>query len=156
MGNSRRNQSLDSHHYSQVFQLALKVEEKNKNRHDYNSRGRGRGRDARGTHRGGYGGRSSDSKNQGDSKPTEKSSDNSSKGNYNKGRGFNSGGRGRFGSFGRSSHFSSMKFYNCGNLEHPTYRCPNKESSSYQGGRKVAYAQGEGYNITTSEVSLSL
>ena len=85
---------------------------------------------ARGTHRGGYRGRIIESKNQGDSKTNEKNGENSSRGNYNRGRGFNSGGKGRFGSLGRSSHLANMKCYNCGGLEHLAYRYPDKETSS--------------------------
>lgn len=96
---------------------------------------------------------SNETNNQGDSKLTEHSCDISGRGNYIRGRCFNSGGRGRFGSSGRSSHFSNMKCYNCGHLGHPAYRCFDKASSS-QGDKKVSYVQKEISSSTSPEISL--
>ena len=56
---------MDPHYYKKCFQLALKVEERNKKKQDSCIKGRGKGRDARGTYRGGYGGRTSDTRSQG-------------------------------------------------------------------------------------------
>ena len=110
-------------------QLALKVEEKNKRKGDSNFKDRGKGRNKRGQ-RGGYQGRGSERKNQGESKFTKKASDNSSRGGYNRGKG-NQGGSSRGRGLGRSnSYFASMKCDNCGHLVHPVYRCPKKPSSS--------------------------
>ena len=39
----------------------------------------------------------------------EKSSESSGRANFNRGRGSNNGGRGRYGNFGRVSHFTNMK-----------------------------------------------
>lgn len=121
------------------FQLALKVKEKNKKKQDSNPRGRGRGRDST-RHRGGYGGRSSEPRSQGDYNMVEKSNEPSGRGIYGRGRGFQGGGRGRSSSFSRGSHFVNMKCYNCGQLGHLAYRCLDKASSS-QGEKKIAYAQ---------------
>lgn len=125
------------------FQLALMVEEMNKKKQEYHARVFGRGRDGRGTHRG----RDGDSKSQGDSKSNEKNGDSSSRGNYRRGRGFKNG--------GRSSHLTTMKCYNCGNLGHPTYRCLEKDSSS-QGERKVNYVQEDQGSNINREVNLDL
>ena len=51
----------------QCYQLVIKIEKKKKRKHDHSSKGRGRGRDQRG-HRGGYQGRGTKSRSQGQSK----------------------------------------------------------------------------------------
>ena len=104
-------------------QLALKVEEKNKRKGDSNFKDRGKGRNQK-NQRGGYQGKGSDQKSQSESKPMEQPIDHSSRGGYNRGRG-NQGGSSR-GRGGRSSsYFATMKCYNCGQLGHPAYRCPD-------------------------------
>ena len=110
-------------------QIGLKVEEKKKGKGDSNFKDRGKGKNQRGQ-RGGYQGRGSDQKNQGEKKPIEQASDSSSRGGYKKGRG-NQGGssRGR-GSRRFNSYFINMKFYNCVHLGHPAYKLLEKPSSS--------------------------
>ena len=132
------------------FQLALKVEERNKKRQESNSnRGRGRG-----FHRGGYKGRDNETKTQEDSKPVEQNHHNNNhRGGYQRGRNSYNGGRGRHSYGGRGSHFATMKCYNCGNLGHPAYRCPDKPSSS-QGERRNNYVQEDQVSCHNQEVNL--
>lgn len=109
------------------FQLALKVEEKNKKKQEANSKSRDRGR---GSHRGGYKGTDNYSKTQENSKLVEWSNNNkNNRGGYHRGRNSNNGGRGRHNNGGRGSNFATMKYYNFGNLGHPSYRCLYKTSS---------------------------
>ena len=120
---------------------------------DSNFKDRGRGKNQRGQ-RGGYQGRGSEKKNQGESKFTEQASDNSSRGGYNRGRS-NQGGSSRGRASGRSnSYFASMKCYNCGHLGHPSYRCLEKPSSSNQD-KRMAYVKEDCiYSVSYKRSSL--
>lgn len=131
------------------YQMPLKVEEKLKKRHEYSNKGRRRGRD----YRSGSSGRGNENRGQGDSKLGEQTHESNNRGDYGRGKVFYSGGRGISGGFGRISHFSSMKCYNCGQLGHLAYRFLDKPSSS-QGENKITYVQEEDYKH--SEVILDL
>ena len=78
----------------QHFFPPFSIDKRKKKKWDSHTKGRGRGRDARGTCRGGYGGRTNDIKSQGDTKPKEPRKDNGNIEDYGKGRGFNDKGRG--------------------------------------------------------------
>lgn len=136
----------------QDYQIGLKVEEKGKRKQDQTSKNRGRGRDGRG-HRGSYGGRSNDSRPQGESKLTEQSGETSQRGGSSRGRGF--GGRGRLAGGRGPSYFATMKCYHCQQLGHLAYRCPKKGSSS-QGEKKVAYVHEDTSSVKSLDIQLDL
>ena len=118
------------------------MEDKLEKKHESSSKGRGRERDFKGANKGGSSGRGNEKRSYGESKWNEKIDETSQRGGYNKGKGFNSGERGRLGNSRRGSHFSKMKCYHYGNLGHSTYKCPKKSSQSY-GKKKIAYVQEE-------------
>ena len=119
---------------------------------DLASKERGKGKESKG-HRGGYRGRSIENKILGYSTKNEQSIELGGRFNYNKGRGSSIGGAYRFNNYGRGSHFSNMKCYYYGQLGHPTYRCPEKASSS-QGEKKIAYPQEDFNNAKSQEINL--
>ena len=128
--------------------LSLKVEARNKKKGDSKFNDRDKGINKRGE-RGSYQGRGNEQRNQGENKLIEKSIESTPRGGYGKVRG-NQGGFNRGKGLRRSnSYFSSMKFYNYGELNHPTYRCPKKPSSSSHD-KRVAYAQED--NCKENEV----
>ena len=120
----------------QCYQMALKIEEKSKRKQD-SSKGKGKGKDTKGQ-RGGYGGRSSDSRAQGEVKFSEQQEGSSSRGG--RGRNSNSNFRGRSGGSsqsGRGNYFANMKCYHCNQMGHPAYRCPEKGVSSQVGDKRA-------------------
>ena len=85
----------------QCYQLAINIEERSKRKQDQASKSRGKGRDQRG-HRGGYQGRGTEQRNQGQSKLIEHGGETPSRGGYNRGRG-PQGGSNRGRGVGRSN-----------------------------------------------------
>ena len=47
-----------------------------------------------------------------------------------------------------------MKCYNCGQLGHPKYKCPQRASTSQNGERRVAYVQEDNVSMNSPEVQL--
>ena len=129
------------------FQLALKVEEKLKRKSERRQGGRS-GRNDQG--RGNFNNRGQGQRSQGESNPKEQVGDSSSRGGYG-GRGSNGG---RSGGSGRGSRFSGMKCYNCGQLGHPKYKCPQRASTSQNGERRVTYVQEDNVSMNSPEVQL--
>lgn len=131
-------------------QLATKVEERNKRKGDSNNRGRGRGRDQM-NHRGGYQSKESEQRNQGESKLTEHNSETTLRGGHSQGRGAQGGPNRSRGTGRGNSYFATMKCYNCGQLGHLAYICPDKPTSS-NSGKRVAYAHEDTSSRKTPEV----
>ena len=128
------------------------MEEKNKRRQEANTKNKGKDR---GFHKGGYKGIDNEYKAQEDSKPLEQSNHNNNHiGDYERGRN-SKGVRRRHNNGGRGPHFATMKCYNCGNSGHPSYRCPDKPTSS-QGERRNNYVQEDQASYGNQELNLDL
>lgn len=129
--------------------MAQNLEDKQRRKQEPNSKNRGRGRDSSGGQRGGSS-RGGESRSQGERRLLEKSLEIGKRGTYGRGRG-SQGNRGR-GAGRCSSYFATMKCYQCGQLGHPTYRCPDKLLAS-NSEKRVAYTQEDSISPCTNEVS---
>ena len=118
----------------QCYQLVIKIEE--------NQRG----------HRGDYQGRGTKPRNQGESKAPEHWSETTTRGGHGRGRGSQGRSNKGRGSGRSNSYFASIKCYSCGQLGHPTYRCPKKASSS-NNEKRIGYAQEDTSSFKSPEIN---